>query len=141
MENASKALIMAASVLIGVVILSLTVYLYTTFSSSIQENNKQIENDQLQQFNNKFLAYEERSGTLTIYDVVTIVNMANDNNKSYDLSKQEDGNFYIIVTLNNRSIENESDEELNKLLNNTNTYKCSVEINEHTGRVKEIDFE
>ena len=43
MENASKALLMAASVLVGVVILSLAVYLYISFSGSANEIGKQME--------------------------------------------------------------------------------------------------
>lgn len=38
MENASKALFIAAEVLIGVMILSLAAYLYTTFSRTGKRN-------------------------------------------------------------------------------------------------------
>ncbi len=38
MENASKALFMAAEVLIGVMILSLAAYLYATFSRTSKTN-------------------------------------------------------------------------------------------------------
>ena len=40
MENASKALLMAAEVLIGLLILSLAVYLFADFGSTSAEINK-----------------------------------------------------------------------------------------------------
>ena len=43
MENASKALIMAASVLIGIMILSLAVYLFATFGASSAQMHEQIQ--------------------------------------------------------------------------------------------------
>ena len=42
MENASKALIMAAGVLIGILILSLAVYLFVSFGNTSRELHKQI---------------------------------------------------------------------------------------------------
>ena len=67
MENASKALIMAASVLIGVVISSLAVDLFSSFSGSANEIAGQIEEGQLQQFNNQFTSYEDKKDDLTIF--------------------------------------------------------------------------
>ena len=60
MENASKALLMAAGVLMGVVILSLAAYLFVTFSSSADDVKSEIANNQLNKFNSQFLAYEQR---------------------------------------------------------------------------------
>ncbi len=97
MENASKALLMAASVLVGVVILSLAVYLYISFSGSANEIGKQMEEGQLQQFNNQFTSYVDKKDTLTIYDVVTVANLARDNNNYYQLTSPTDNNFYIQV--------------------------------------------
>ena len=58
MENASKALIMAAGVLIGMLILSLAVYLYIDFGTSAAQINSQITEQQIAQFNSKFTSYE-----------------------------------------------------------------------------------
>ena len=76
MENASKALLMAASVLIGVLILSLAVYLFTSFGSTSAELHKQQDEQRLEQFNTQFSSYEGKEGGITIYDVVTIANLA-----------------------------------------------------------------
>ena len=45
MENASKALLLAAEVLIGMLVLSLMVYLFITFGSNAAKINKQLEDD------------------------------------------------------------------------------------------------
>ena len=144
MENASKALLMAASVLIGTIILSLAAYLYISFSSSANEMGKQMEEGQLQQFNNRFTSYVDKED-LTIYDVVTVANLARDNNRYYGLSTPEDNNYYIQVIckeLSNISIETKADADLKGYLeaNDTNNYTCSVEYNQNTGRINKITF-
>ena len=58
MENASNALIIAGGVLIGVLILSLAVYLFADFGSTSAEINKKTQEQQLVQFNSKFTTYE-----------------------------------------------------------------------------------
>lgn len=157
MENASKALIMAASVLIGVVIISLAVYLYITFSNSANEIGKQMEEGQLQQFNNQFTSYEEKKD-LTIYDVITVTNLAIENNKYYDLSEASDNNFYIKVKLGYIELQGKCEDELSGYLKKYNKnvksdpedsmgekaklqkYKCKVSFNENTGRVNLVEF-
>ena len=160
MENASKALIMTASVLIGVVIMSLAVYLFTYFSGSVNEMNSQIEQGQLQEFNNKFTSYETKGKTLTIYDVITVTNLARENNSHYGLIEQTDNNFYIKVILQgtSTSMELKTEKELTGILTNSleldnandeitganikqlKKYECKVYLNENTGRVNKIVF-
>lgn len=43
MENASKALLMAAGVLIAIMVLSMGVYLYTTIGTYVRESQARIE--------------------------------------------------------------------------------------------------
>ena len=104
MENASKALLMAASVLIGVLILSLAVYLFTSFGSTSAELHKQQDEQRLEQFNTQFSSYEGKDGGITIYDVVTIANLATENNIYYDFHKKNEATVtgndnYISVRL------------------------------------------
>ena len=113
MENASKALLFAAGVLMAIVILSLAVYLYGSFSSATSEVEKQMEEDQISNFNNQFLAYEEKK-EITIYDIYTVSNLAEENNKKYDLTKQEDNNYYVSVNLKTKT-ESINNIEKNKL--------------------------
>lgn len=138
MENASKALLMAASVLIGVIILSLAIYLYVSFGGSVQEMGEQMEEGQLQQFNNKFTSYVDKE-TLTIYDVVTVANLAKDNNAYYELEGPEPNNFYIQVYCDGYG--NIEDKDLEDMLSeDENNYSCTVSYNSNTGRVNKITF-
>lgn len=91
MENASKALIMAAGLLIGIAIISLGVYLFATFGAMAADTNKQVEQQQMEQFNSKYTSYQGKGG-LTIYDVVTVANMAKENNLYYGYTKITDKN-------------------------------------------------
>ena len=154
MENASKALIMAAGVLIGIMILSLAVYLFATFGATSAEMHGQIEQDRINQFNAQFTSYEGKQD-ITIYDIITVVNLAKDNNESYSLTSSTDSNYYITVnatlqrgTKNN--LETKGTGELQDLIKAETqnlveytdedgqrnlrlfTYNCSVTINDNT---------
>lgn len=107
MENASKALLMAAGVLIGVLILTLAVYLFATFGATSAELHKQQATNRLNEFNSQFTSYEEKNEDgLTIYDFITVANLATENNKYYDLEyknlssnalPQNQSDYYVSV--------------------------------------------
>lgn len=153
MENASKALIMAAGVLIGIMILSLAVYLFTSFGSSTAQMGEKIKQDQLNKFNSQFTSYDGKEG-LTIYDIITVANLATENNKYYNYSNRNDTNqndSYVSVILGNLHIEGKNEEYYNKLItedtskiNNVSdslaNYTCKVDINQITSRVYKITF-
>lgn len=82
MENASKALIMACGVLIGVLLLSLAAYLFVDFGSTAAKINEQNAQQRVVEFNSRFTSYENRTG-LTIYDVITVLGYAQENNAYY----------------------------------------------------------
>ena len=74
MENASKALLMAAGMLIGILILTLII---TLFASSTELSNgyeREKKAEEIQQFNVNFMKYIGKN--LTIHEVVTICNFA-----------------------------------------------------------------
>lgn len=102
MENASKALLMIAGVLIGILILSLAVYLFSQGGRAASKVVSEITEQQIQQFNRQFDKYLSLDG-VTIYDIVTVAKAARDYNKSNNL---EDGvNGYIKIQLNKLSNE------------------------------------
>ncbi len=97
MENASKALLMAGAVLIGVIILSLAVYMFSTFGGYSSSIYSKIEEAQINQFNSKFLQYTGTRGKddgttepilCTIHDIMTIANLAQKNNIEHELNGQ-----------------------------------------------------
>ena len=155
MENASNALIMAGGVLIGVLIISLAVYLFVDFGSTSAEINKQTEQQQLVQFNSKFTVYDNKDD-LTIYDVITVAGYAQENNIYYgddDSDATFLNNYKIEVKLqtSNRGwttidVQGTAIEKYNKMIqdemkNVTELPKYTCEIKYHgNGRVKTIIF-
>ena len=81
MENASKALLMAGGVLIGLLIISLAVYLFVDFGSMSANVYAQKDEQRIVNFNSKYTSYENKE--LTIYDVITIAKYAKENNEYY----------------------------------------------------------
>lgn len=100
MENASKALLMAAGILIGIMVLSLAVYLATSFGHLYANVNDQNAQQKLAQFNTQYTAYLHRTD-LTIYDVLTIVSYAKENNQNYsnEAGQVYSGEEQNIVTI------------------------------------------
>ena len=146
MENATKALIMAAGVLMGIVILSLAVYEFTSFGISSKEIHKANEETRLNEFNSQFTKYEGKDD-VTIYDVITVANLAKENNSYYEFSPRRlDQNtgkdLYISVILENNSIENQ-DQSTYKLKIDSeynSKYTCIATISNDTGRVYKVKF-
>ena len=152
MENASKALLMAAGVLMGVVILSLAAYLFVTFSSSADDVKSEIANNQLNKFNSQFLAYEQRED-LTVYDILTAVNLAENNNKYYQL-EPGDTNYITVIVDNSvvnstdiekkikpESLEKEGEMKEDNLGGKSlKNYRCNVLLSDITGRVNAVNF-
>lgn len=103
MENASKALIMAAGVLIGVLILSLAVYLFTQFGSTSAQIHAQKAERQVVQFNSQFTSYLDKND-LTIYDVITVAGYAIENNKYYRDSNSYDNDYSVKVLFYNEDL-------------------------------------
>ena len=99
MENASKALIMAASVLIGILILSLAVFLFSDFAATSDRIHKEVKQTQDDQFNAQFTSFAVKEDN-NIYDIITAVNLAKSNNTKYELTTSDEGNYYITINMN-----------------------------------------
>ena len=84
MENASKALIMAGGMLIGIMVLSLSLYLFVTFAQGAARVQNSIREDQIAQFNSRFNDLIDAEG-ITIYDIVSIASFARDYNTSNEI--------------------------------------------------------
>ena len=170
MENATRALLIAAGVLIGIMILSLGVSLYVSLGSYVDSTKEQLELNEISKFNTQFLKYnntildesgnEVPSFTLRIQDVVTAANIAYENNKNLgDINGEaNENNLYVAVNvkyngsqqLNNiqRTINSQDTNVWNssKLLSSDSghqytCYTANIKISNITGRVYEINFE
>ena len=138
MENASKALIMAGGVLIGILIISLAVYLFTDFGSTSAQINAQNSQKQITEFNSKFTAYEGNDN-ITIYDIITLAGYAKENNEYYKDAEDEK----IDVKIGNETCLNSTSQELiNKYVSNEKLKKfmCSGIKYNKRGKVKSITF-
>ena len=83
MENASKSLLIAGTVLIAIIMVSIAVYLYTLFSAQTKEYNATISAIEIEKFNSNFDVYVGRKD-ITAQELVSIVNLA----KEYDYQIQ-----------------------------------------------------
>lgn len=154
MENATKALLIAAGVLIGLMILSVGITLYTSLGNFVDNYQKEADEIALHKFNEQFTRYincedntKEPEFILTIQDIVTAANNARENNQKYQLEEPTDYNYYVTVNMTgNANLEKTINlEEAARILRNNmdKRYRCTinnVKINENTGRVCEISF-
>lgn len=152
MENSVKALLIAAGLLIGVLILSLGVSLYSSLFKYVESVHKDTSSSELQEFNEQFVKYINYDGntkkfSLKIHDIVTAANVAYENNLNYGLTEQDGNNYYVTINIigiqNNleKTIHNDATTLLNEGL--TDEYKCTLEdvkFNPNTGRVYQVDF-
>lgn len=86
MENASQALLIAGGVLLGILTVSLLVYMFSTISTVGNASAMQEENKKLVEWNAEWEAYNKRFlyGT----EVLTVINKAAQNNVEYDDSDE-----------------------------------------------------
>ena len=148
MENASKALIMAGGVLIGILILSLAAYLFVDLGSTSAEITAQNAQKQIIEFNSKFTSYEgykdsDGNWQINIYDIISLAAYAKENNEYYEDVEDEK----ISVKIDNREIQdNDSAQNENLIKNYIKSdgtlvkFKCdNIDYNSR-GKVKMIIF-
>ena len=160
MENASKALLMAAGVLVGVLIISIGVYLFSTYAEYSSDTYKKMEATQIDQFNTQFLKYyrdfNDVEGPIlcTAHDIVSLANLAQENNKKLEidnLTKYDINTRYIQIDvdkkigntkLNNLEWESNNDLKLKFLQTSTGYYICKTNpiISNITKRVCYMQF-
>lgn len=170
MENASKALIMAASVLLGLMIISVGVVLFKSFGGFSREITNEIQKKQIAEFNTQFLKYEGKSFNnetkqneiikITTHDIVTLANLAQKNNIEYELTnqtqskKKNENTYYVQIDLEegtkkSTNLERWTEKELTDFMqeNNMNQdnkikyyYINNIEISNITGRVTYVEI-
>ena len=139
MENASNALLIAAGVLMGVLILSLAVYLVVDFGGISADVHQDIDSRRLTEFNTKFDVYTTKD--CTIQDVATVAGFAKENNDYYKGSDNKiPAEYEISVFIG--SIDITDSEQLKLIQNDTyknDTYSCTLNYNDN-GRVNKVVF-
>lgn len=144
MENASKALSMAASVLIGVLLVALLIFAYYRFVQIPKQEEKNAMLEQTAEFNKKYEAYNRQN--LKGNKLISLLNMAEDNNKKY----VDVPGYQIDITVNGNEgfglqtyIKNKNNGEADiRAKVKSKTYKCTgVEYGGTDGRINKMTFE
>ena len=163
MENAARALTMAAGVLIGIMIISIAVYLFMSLGNTSSEMYSKVEQTKIDKFNNQFLKYQG-STTCTAHDIVSIANLAKNSNAYYELEEGSGLNYYVNVkvvdyikngsNIENKNFERENNDVYTRFIEENSTkenstdkktnikfFTCEVsQPSSTTGRVYQISF-
>lgn len=131
MSNASQALIMAAGIVLGVLILALIVTLFASSRSLSRSYDEAKQLEAVQQFNSIFTQYVGRD--LTIHEITTIRHLAKDKNIEYE--DWCDGGLRDTVDKYKPSTTTPVAEDGSD--NNVQKYKITVEFNS-AGYIKKI---
>ena len=95
MENASKALIMAGGILVGILVMSLFIYLIVSFGATSDKLHEQNAQTQINQFNTQFTIYTDKEN-ITIYDIISVANLARENN-------EQTNEYFITIKLREKN--------------------------------------
>ena len=161
MENATKALLIAAGVLIAIMVISALVLMFDRISKVSQTEQDTLVAQQLTEFNREYEAFNRRD--LWGEQIISVMNKMLDNNNKYatldednymmDISvkftviddffnKKKEGTTYsTLVSFSQKFAEAQrTEDQLTEL--KRKLFKCvSVEYNEETGRVQKMYFE
>ena len=85
MENASKALIIAGEMLLGIMVLSLLVYFFSRAANFSHTYQSIKDDEEIAQFNSNFEKYMKTGVSYNIRDIVTVINFARNYNSKQNL--------------------------------------------------------
>lgn len=142
MENASKALIIAGEVLIGVLVASLIATVFATFGRFSFNMNSRIEQNNVLIFNNHFTVFDGRID-ITAQEIASLINFAKQSNDEYELNQNgktsngKDSPFFVEIQIDNikffanaNNYSNLDNDILDFIsLNNLKYFCCNVNIN------------
>lgn len=141
MENASKALLLGGGILIGLIVMSIGVYLFASYSGNATSYDQSRQATETRKFNVNFTKFEGRTD-ITIQEIVTLAKFA----KQYE----EENDIHIKITIEGKGDINKpenSEEYFIDLIKNNSTKENGTAINYgvmqivyDNGRVKTISF-
>lgn len=106
MENASRALLIAAGVIVGVLVLSVGVALFSIFGDSSKNIIDKLEQSKITEYNNNFYKYYGNNIIITAHDIVTITNFArkaNIDGQVQDFAGYSQSSDYIQIDVKNKN--------------------------------------
>lgn len=140
MENASKALLILGGMLLLILALSFSIYLFRKIGLQTSEFYQEINESDISEFNNQFLKYEGK--VLNIQDVYSIFNLANNTELNIKMGVR------VKVTLkrkNKPEINQDNTDTIIELLksgeNYDKEYTCKTEIPKDSKLVHSVNIE
>ena len=131
MENATNGLLMVGSVLIGVIVISLFVYLFTTMGGVSKNFQEELDLTSVQKFNEQFEKYIGRTDINT-HEMLTIYNLC-------EAINNETGEEIIEF----KGITTQDLKDKTQFLSSKKVYECKpkdVEYSNETGKIISIYF-
>ena len=142
MENASKALIIAGSILVSIVIITLGVMIVNNVTGLVRQQSD-MSGQEVQAFNSKFDTYEGRITGSSARALYTLVRSHNNANKA-------DKTLQVNLTINKGDFEANATQEAtdadasmdpNNELKTGSTYNCTFATDPNSGRITAINLE
>ena len=140
MENASKALIIAGGILIGLLIVSALLMMLSNVSVFQQNSQDAKKTEQIAKFNNQFEPYNKEN--ITLNEMKSLRNKIENlkKNSEYDIAldiKWMDNNTQSLFDDENFKGSDEDKKELKQ----QSKFKCTkIVYEEKSGRIKELHF-
>lgn len=132
MENATKALLLAGGILLGILVITAGVILYNNLNNNNRIYNSERETTKLQQINVKFEAFIGRDD-ITIHEIISLYNYIEDNKEKLLNS--------ITLKVGNEEYKNLKEQNKIEKMEQNNHYKLEkILYNETTGQVRAITF-
>ena len=118
MENGAKAILIAGGILIGVIVITIGVLLFSSYRDNTQLFDKRIQENEINKFNVNFTKFEGRKD-ITIQEIVSLINFAEQYEKENEIHIQIDVSNIPPDVIN-------SDNNEIKLIqdNSEKTYSC-----------------
>lgn len=132
MENATKALLIAAAVLIAILIISLGLVVYNTSAETV--NSANLSQQEVQSANEKFARYngENKRGSEVNAMLQTVLNA------NVDAAAAKETGRQVSVTLDDSEILSKTAKSITKQADTSKLYKIEVQYNGNGGLVDKI---
>lgn len=132
MENATKALLIAAAVLIAILIISLGLAVYNTSAETVKSAN--LSQQEVQSANEKFARYngENKRGSEVNAMLQTVLNA------NVDAAAAKETDRQVSVTLDASEILSKTAKSITKQADTSKLYKIEVQYNGNGGLVDKI---
>ena len=102
MENASKALLIAAGIMIGLIVITMIAYAHGKISNYYESKELTLQSEQLADFNKQFLGYNRAD--VRGSDLISLVNKIIDYNTNFGENGEKIENSYCIWICNKEDI-------------------------------------